>query len=160
MIDGLLAFIVDRLNTVLQDQEPRGEPQAIMGRLGGVQPAATENKIIVSIANIERETTTRGPNDHSGGRPTLNINLFVLVAANFDNYAQALRSLSTALTFFQSSPVMTPATSPGFPVGIDKLTIEFVNMSFQEASNLWTIRGSLYLPSFLLKLRATASAGP
>jgi hypothetical protein len=158
MIDKVLGFIVDRLDTVLQSQDPRSEPRAIMGRLGGAESAAAENKIIVSIANIER--ATQRPTNH-GGPPPLDINLFVLVAANFsDNYAEALKSLSAALAFFQSSPVMTPATSPGFPAGIDKLTIEFVNMSFQEASNLWTIRGSLYLPSFLLKLRATASAGP
>jgi Pvc16 N-terminal domain len=159
MIDKVLAFVVDRLDTMLQSQDPRSEPRAIMGRLGGAESAATENKIIVSIANIERETTQRPAN--RGGPPPLDINLFILVAANFsDDYAEALKALSAALAFFQSSPVMTPATSPGFPAGIERLTIEFVNMSLQEANNLWTIRGSLYLPSFLLKLRATASAGP
>ena len=158
MIDKVLAFVVDRLDTMLQSQEPRSEPRAIMGRLGGAELAAAENKIIVSIANIERETATQRPANR-GGPPPLDINLFILVAANFsDNYAEALKSLSAALAFFQSSPVMTPATSPGFPAGIERLTIEFVNMSLQEANNLWSVQA--YLPSFLLKLRATASAGP
>jgi hypothetical protein len=149
MIDKVLGFIVERLNTALQDQDPRSELPAIMGRLGGADSAWFENKIIVSLANIERETATQQAN-----------NLFILVAANFNdkNYAEALKSLSAALAFFQSSPVMTPATSPGLPAGIDKLTIEFVTMSFQEVNNLWAVRGSLYLPSFLLKLRTITSA--
>jgi hypothetical protein len=53
---------------------------------------------------------------------------------------------------------MTPAASPGLPDGIEKLTIEFVNLNFQEVNNLWTVRGSLYLPSFLLKLRTITFA--
>ena len=53
---------------------------------------------------------------------------------------------------------MTPGTSPDFPAGGEKWTIEFVNLSFQEVNNLWTVRGSLYLPSFLLKLRTLAIA--
>lgn len=155
MIDKVLGFTVDRLNAALQLREPSGEPHAIMARLGGAGSVMVENKIILSIANIERETGTQGANNPRGDRPPpLNINLFILVAANFgDNYAEGLKFLSAALAFFQSSPVMTPATFPDFPAGIERLTIEFVNLSFQDVNNLWTVRGSLYLPSFLLKLR-------
>jgi hypothetical protein len=158
MIDKALGFIVDRLEAVLQNQDRSSEPHAIMARLGGAESAVVENKIIVSIANIERETGTQGANNPRGDRtPPLNINLFILVAANFgDNYAEGLKQLSAALAFFQSSPVMTPATSPDFPSSIEKWTIEFVNLSFQEVNSLWTVRGSLYLPSFLLKLRTLA----
>jgi Pvc16 N-terminal domain len=156
MIDKVLGFIVERLNTVLQEQDPRGGRPATMGRLGGAESAMFENRIIVSLANIERETGTQRVNNlQSGKPPPLDVNLFILVAANFSDsdYAEALKSLSAALAFFQASPVMTPATSPGLPPGIERLTIEVVNMSFQEVNNLWTVRGSLYLPSFLLKLR-------
>jgi Pvc16 N-terminal domain len=160
MIDKALGFIVDKLEAALQNQNRSSEPHAIMARLGGAESAVVENKIILSIANIERETGTQGANNLLGDRtPPLNINLFILVAANFgDNYAEGLKQLSAALAFFQSSPVMTPATSPDFPAGIEKWTIEFVNLSFQEVNNLWTVKGSLYLPSFLLKLRTLAIA--
>ena len=161
MIDKVLGFIVERLNTALLEQDPRGERPAIMGPLGGAESAMFENKIIVSLANIERETgTQRANNLQSGKPPPLDVNLFILVAANFSDsdYAEALKSLSAALAFFQSSPVMTPATSPGLPAGIERLTIEVENMSFQEVNNLWTVRGSLYLPSFLLKLRTIAGS--
>jgi hypothetical protein len=79
MIDKVLGFIVERLNTALLDQDPRNERPAIMGRLGGAESAMFENKIIVSLVNIERETGTR--------------------------------------------------RAPGVPAGIEKLTIEVVNMS-------------------------------
>jgi hypothetical protein len=153
MIDRALVFIVDKLNEALQFQYPSSERHAIMGQLGGAESAALKNKIIVSIANLERETGPQGANNPLRPPPP-NINLFILVAANFgDYYAEGLKQLWAAMRFFQSRAVMTPATSPGFPDGIEKLTIEFVNLSFQEVNNLWTVRGSLYLPSFLLKLR-------
>jgi len=156
MIDKVLGFIVETLNAVLQEQDSRSERPAIMGRLGGAEAAMFENKIIVSLANIEQETATRRANNPQGRQPPLpDVNLLILVAANFsdNSYAEALKTLSAALAFFQSSPVMTPATSPGLPAGIERLTIDVVNMSFQELNDLWTLRGSLYLPSFLLKLR-------
>src|SRR5260370_23427017 len=149
MIDKALSFIVDKLEAALQNQDRSSEPHAIMARLGGAESAVVENKIIVSIANLERETGTQGANNPLGDRtPPLNINLFILVAANFgDNYAEGLKQLSAALAFFQSSPVMTPATSPDFPAGIEKWKLEVVHMGFQEVTNHSTSRVSLYLPS-------------
>ena len=159
MIDKVLGFVVDDLNATLQSQFPSGERRAVMGRIGGVESTALDNKIIVSIANLEREAgTARTNTPRGGGPPPLDINLFILVAANFGDYAEAAKFLSAALVFFQSRPVMTPATSPGFPAGIDRLTIEFVNLSLQDLNNLWSVRGSLYLPSFLLKLRTLTLA--
>jgi hypothetical protein len=160
MIDKALSFIVDRLNATLQMQFPSSKPHSVMGRIGGSESTALENKIILSVANLEQLTRTQGTNNPRGeGAPPLNINLFILVAANFgDNYAEALKFLSAALVFFHSSPVMSPATSPDFPADIEKLTIEFVNLSLQEVNNLWTVRGSLYLPSFVLKLTPLAMA--
>jgi Pvc16 N-terminal domain len=168
MIDKALAFILDRLNVALQHQYPSSEPHAVMADLGGPESAAFENKIILSVVNIERETGIQGagnvrPDSTGYNRifPPLNINLLILVAANYgDNYAEALKFLSSALAFFQSSLVLTPTTSSAFPAGLEKLTIEFVNMTLQELNSLWTMRGSLYLPSFLLKLRTlTISKG-
>jgi hypothetical protein len=160
MIDKVLGFIVDKLNAALQIQFPSGKPYVAMGRVGGAESTALENKIILSMANLEQETRTQGNNNPRGDGPQpLNINLFILVAANFgDNYAEALKFLSAALLFFHSSPVVTSATSPDFPADIEKLTIEFVNLSLQEVNNLWAVRGSLYLPSFLLKLTPITTA--
>jgi hypothetical protein len=159
MIDRVLGFIVDGLDAALQSQFPSSGSLAVMGRMGGGESPALENKVIVSVANLEREAGTERTNTpRGGGPPPLDFNLYILVAANFDNYAAALKFLSASVVFFQSRPVMTPATSPGFPAGIDRLTIEFVNLSLQDLSNLWTVRGSLYLPSFLLKLRTITLA--
>ena len=116
MIDKALSFIVDKLEAALQSQDPSSEPHAVMARLGGAESAVVENKVILSIANIERESGTQGANNLLGDRTSpLHINLFILVAANFgDNYAEGLKQLSAALAFFQSSPVMTPV-SPTCP---------------------------------------------
>ena len=161
MIDKALSFLIDRLNAALQQQFPSAEPRAIAAALGVPDAAPLENKIILSLANIERETGTQTPlnlrpdaTGYNKATAPLNVNLVVLVAANFnDNYGEALKLLSAALAFFQSLPVMTPANSPALPVGIERLSLELVNLSFQELNSLWAIQGSRYLPSFLLKLR-------
>src|SRR5271166_2727773 len=123
MIDKVLGFVVDRLNGALQYEYPSSEPRAVISDLGGPESAAVENKIVLSIANIERETgNQRGNNLRVSGTGysriplPLNVNLYILVSANFgDNYAEGLKLLSDALGFFHSSAVMTPATSPAFP---------------------------------------------
>jgi hypothetical protein len=166
MIDKVLGFLLDRLNAALQHQYPSGEPHAVSAGLGGPEAATLENKIVLSIANIERETGTQTPvnvrPDATGFNRTsapLNVNLLILVTANFgDNYGEALKLLSAALSFFQSSAVMTPTSASAFPVGLERLTVELVNLSIQELSSLWTIQGSRYLPSFLLKLRTVTIA--
>jgi hypothetical protein len=153
MIDKVLSFIAEKLNATLESQYPSSEPHAVMGQIGDISSTVLESKVIVSLANLEYETRIQRTNLSRGGPTPLPINIFILVVANFgDNYADALKFLSAALVYFHSSPVMTPATLSDFPTDIEKLTIEFVNLSLQEVSNLWTVRGSLYLPSFVLKL--------
>lgn len=165
MIDKALGFIVDRLNAALQQPFPSSEPHVVMADLNGTDAAKVENKVILSVANIERETGTQAPvnfrPDPSGYNksfPPLNINVLILVAASFANYAEALKFLSSTLAFFQSSMIMTPATAPNFPAGIDRLALDFVNVSVQELNSLWSIRGSQYLPSFLLRIRTVTLA--
>jgi hypothetical protein len=164
MIDKTLGFLLDRLNATLTRQFPGSEPHAVSAALGAAGTPAVDNKIVLSIVNIERETGTQSPvqvrADAKGFNRTsqpLNVNLLVLVAANFgDNYGEALKLLSGGLDFFQSLPIMTPANSPAFPAGLDKLSVELVNLSIGELNSLWSINGSRYLPSFLLKLRTVA----
>ena len=166
MIDKALGFILDRLNAALQHQFPAGEPHAVSAALGGPASATVDSKIVLTIANIERETGTQSPvnvrpdaTGYNRTSPPLNVNLYILVAANFgDNYAEAVKLLSGALGFFQSSTVMTPTNSPGFLAGLERLSVELVNLSLQELNSLWSIQGSRYLPSFMLKLRTVAIA--
>ncbi len=114
------------------------------------------NKLLVTLVNVERETAGGITFVHrsSGERltkssPPWQINLYVLVTAFFaeKQYGEGLRILSESLNYIQNHSVMN------VPPSNDTLTIEPVNLSFTELSNLWSICGGAYQPSILCKIR-------
>jgi hypothetical protein len=150
MIDQALSFILDELNVFLGTRFESNEPHAVLSPLvnqdGSVLPAI-ENKLVLSLVNVEREARDAG----TRAAPALNLNLYLQVSSNFGaNYMQSLQFLSAALEFFVERPVFS---APGLPAGIQSLTAEMVNLTIQDLQNLLSIAGSKYLPSALYKLR-------
>ncbi len=134
-----------------------------------VQVAAPENrngplpnKLLVTLVNVERETAAGISFAHrsAGERiarssPPWQVNLYVMVAALFaeKQYEEGLRVLSESMRYIQNHPVMT------FPPTNDTVTVEPVNLSLPELSNLWSICGGSYHPSILCKIRVLQLSG-
>ncbi len=169
MIDKTLTFLLGELNGFLGAKFPSSEPHAVLSALAnsdGSTPAVIENKLILSLMNVERETGAfsaprqgrpeAGPQLHFPA--PLNLNLYLLLASNFGpNYGETLKFLSSALGFFHANAVFTPANA-GFPRGLERLTIEMVNLNMQDLQNLWASTGSRYLPSAYYKTRVVSIA--
>jgi hypothetical protein len=164
MIDKTFAFLLDELNVFLKTRYPSAEPHAVLSCLlnqDGSVPPGIDNKLVLSLVNVERETAApsstmqpRGGGGYARVNPALNLNLYVLVAASFgNNYGEALKFLSATLAFFQSKPVFTAQTAPKFPKELEKLSFEMVSLDFQALNNLWSNLGGRYLPSVLYKAR-------
>ncbi len=165
MIDTALGFILAELNTFLGARVHSSEPLAVLSHLAnpdGTTPTGIENKLVLSLVNIEREAAApalgiKGGGEHgqySRRNPALNLNLSLLVCASFgNNYTEALRFLSIALSFFQARPNFTAQSSSAFPRELARLNIELVSLDTQALNNLWSILGAKYLPSALYKLR-------
>lgn len=128
----------------------------------GGQPTNISNKVVLTLANIERETSVN--NKGLGGRNELlvtvpvHLNLYVLICANFSSYAEALKLISSAVEFYQLNPVFNKNNSPDLPDGIDKILIDIENVTPHELSNMWGTLGSNYLPSILYKVRMVTIA--
>ncbi len=137
MIDKVLSLILDELNVFLSARLAGSEPHAVLSALveqDGTPPPQIENKLVLSLVNIERETAP-------------NLNIYLRVAANFGaNYIECLQFLSAALEFFQERPVFTAP-------GIDRLNVQMLNLTIQDLHSLWSISGSNYLPSVFYKVR-------
>jgi hypothetical protein len=93
-----------------------------------------------------------------GGReiwlpPPLKLNLILLFAGRFQQYDQALRTLSHILTFFQARPVFTTADNPGLPPGIERLAVDLVNYGPEQLNQMWACLGAKQLPSVVYRLR-------
>jgi hypothetical protein len=163
MIDKTLSFVLGELNGFLGTNFPSNEPHAVLSGLAnqdGSAPLGVENKIILSLTNVERETavspgpvTRPDPGAALRVSPPLSLNIFILVSSNFGSYVESLRFLSSSIGFLQAKPVFTPQNSAGFPRGLERLSIEMVNLNMSDLQNLWATMGGKYLPSVFYKLR-------
>lgn len=161
MVNRVLKVLVEEeLNQFLSRRQGGGTaPQARLGLLTQTDDAAGNNlgeMMVVSLVNLEQERTALNaplPRDSYKKRPPINLNLYLLFAANHSNYLTALEQLSNTIGFFQSKPLFTPENSPGLPAGVEKVTMELISLNFQELSNFWTAIGSNILPAAIYKLR-------
>jgi hypothetical protein len=165
MLERTLSFLADQLNAHLGARYPSSEPHAVLSSLiggDGTVPSGIENKVVLSLVNIEREVSAAGSGTQLRAEgegfirtnAPLNLNLYILAAASFaGNYDEALKLLSAVLGFFQGRQVFTVQNVAGFPRGLEKLTLEIVNLDLQGLNNLWGNIGGKYLPSVLYKAR-------
>lgn len=122
---------------------------------------ALEDHLILTLINVEEESTLRNnfPMQQIGSSfvtqsPTLFLNLYLLFAANFTQYREALKRIGYVIQFFQANKriaVSDPATGGPFD-----LYFTMHNIGFENLNNLWTVLGGKYLPSVLYKVRLVA----
>lgn len=164
MIDKALNFLQEELNNFLGQRFQSNENLVVQSALispDGTVPQEIENKVVLTLANIERESVANAASGSSAFlglssrvSPPLNINLYILVSANFGNkYAESIKFLAQSVTFFQAKPVFTAQGSAGFPRELERLSFELVNLDFSQLNNLWAAQGAKYLPSVVYKVR-------
>ena len=165
MIDKAMNFIVGEINGMLSSRFQSNENLAVLSSLAnpdGTLPPGIENKIVLTLINVEREASANGSSwpmrqlQEGFGRvsPPLGLNLLVLVTASFSsNYGEGLKVLSNVAGFFQGKPSFNAQSSATFPPGMEKLSLELVNLSIHEVNNVWSIMGAKYMPSIVYKVR-------
>ena len=164
MIEKSLIFLKNRINAYLKLKT--GEDNKInLTNLTDDNGKTIIKDIGFSLVNVEEERIFKNQNppvknidgSYSTVNPEVNLNLYVLVSANFGDketdYRESLKFLSYVVTFFQARNVFTPQNSPELDPAITKLTVELQNISFEAQNNLWASLGAKYMPSVLYKLR-------
>jgi hypothetical protein len=167
MIDTAIAQVAGQLNQALKRQFSVGEDLVAVCNLSeqdGTVATQAVNKVAAFLVNIERESVAGSGGGGGGGSSVLrlsaqaqpvHLNLLVMFAANFggSNYPEALKFLSSTVSFFQSRPVFNHQNAPDLDSRIDKLTLEIENLSLSDLSNLWGILSGKYVPSVLYRMR-------
>lgn len=162
MLYKALSFLTSELNDYFSRTYQLTEDRAVLS--GHVSPDGTPvtdivNKVSVSLVNLAPEATVRNLPPERAGKgelrlgPAIKLNLWVLFAASFSEYDEALKFLDSTLLFFQSRPVFTAQNSPRLDRDFDRLVLELETMTYHELSNLWGIVGSKYVPSVVYKVR-------
>jgi hypothetical protein len=88
--------------------------------------------------------------------PPLKLNLVLLFSGRFQQYAQALRTLSHIMSFFQARPLFTPSDSPALPEGLERVALDLLNYGPEQLNQMWTCFGAKHLPSVVYRLRLVA----
>lgn len=165
MIAKALMFITDILNQELEMSYGAMDKPVVASSLvnaDGSSTDTTENKIVISVVNIERETSmpastyvTDATKKYGKVAPPLHLNLYVLVAANYsaNNYLEANKMLSTVLGVLQANPFFSKQEYPNMQEPLEKLTFELFNVPINELSHIWSGIGAKYVPSVIYKIR-------
>jgi hypothetical protein len=166
MIDKALSFISNYLNQRMRMSFGLNDDRVVVGSLinpDGSLTSNIENKILLSVINLEHETTVKSSptlkhgssNSYLKSPQPVHLNIYLLVSANYDsgNYLEALKMLSTVIGEFQSQPYFTSQENPDLPKNINKLTLEIFNLPLNELSHIWSGIGAKYVPSIVYKMR-------
>lgn len=115
------------------------------------------NRVGITLVGMERETAggvsfqRRTVSDSSSAQsaPAWQINLNVLISVIFQEkqYEESLRLFSAVVAFIQKNN-MVRAASEGLA-----FSLEVVNLTMHELSNLWSICGENYYPSVVCRIR-------
>jgi hypothetical protein len=169
MIYSAVQHLASQLNAHLKVTSGASEDMVIVNSPvdpDGSVATNNTNKLILFLARVEKDTLAHplpGRTSSSASGKDLHtkplyINLYVMLAAHFGgvNYAEALKSLSKAVSFFQRQSSFDHQTSPDLDSRIEKLVLDIENFNFQELNNVWGLFGGRYLPSVCYRVRMIA----
>jgi hypothetical protein len=134
---------------------------------GGDNATKVENKVVLSLINIQEETTLKNAphfkirNDIAEyENPPVSLNLFILISGNCETYDKSLRSISKTIEFFQGKPVFSSAntvynrTNVAFDVfDYFKFHLKLFTPTFEQLNNIWGTLGGRQLPSVIYKIQ-------
>lgn len=163
MLDIALKFLIDELNTyILTRTDSNSAVVNISKVVDEAGKYAIDNDTVgAAIINIEEERTLKSHlpeyrninGQHVILEPELKLNLYILIAANFNHYNMSLKYLSWVLTYFQSHPYFTSETYPALDPCIQKLVVELQSLSYEQLNQIWAFIGGKQLPSVVYRVR-------
>jgi len=166
MISKALTFIADFLNHEIKMAYGIDENRVVLSSLispDGTISDSIENKIVISVVNLEHETIVKSLNNYVSGdnntfgklAPPVYLNVYLLISANYNsaNYIEALKMLSSVIGVFQANTYFTKERNPNMQLPLEKLTFEIFNLPINDLSHIWSGIGAKYVPSILYKVR-------
>lgn len=170
MLSQALQFTNDILDQFLKNQFGLDERKVVLNNLieaNGSVPQINQNKVVISLINIEKETARPFYNrsqklaegNYADINPSERYNLDLLISANFDDYGETLRFLNAVILFFQINNSPDARSFSTIPDGLVKLEFEIEKISYHQMQNLWTSMGAKYQPSVIYKLRLITIQG-
>ncbi|MGE8342677.1 MAG: Pvc16 family protein [Flavobacterium sp.] len=164
MIHQSLQFTNKLLGQFLKNRFALTEDKTVVNYLiepSGTLPKANQNKVVLSLINIEKETNQpfyiRNQKLESGNysnfNPTERYNIDLLISSNFDDYSESLKFLDAIIVFFQINNYIDASSSSSIPDGLSRLEFEYEKISYHQMHSLWTAMAAKYQPSIIYKMK-------
>lgn len=159
MIYFALKIIAESLNSYLKTKFALNKDKVVLSEIidKDSNDAATDrDKIALTLVNLQLEKNIQKTTYNNISNPPIHLNLFLLFSVYFGedgSYEEALKELSSIISFFQSNHVFNHQNTPDLHNNIDKLVFEFMNHDMQNLSYIWGMLGGKYVPSVLYKVR-------
>jgi hypothetical protein len=171
MMDQVLKFLANQLDSYLQRQQSNNSRNVVLGNVSLIgsneENGNLNNQVIISLVNVEEDRISRPVNNYVKvaqqnipqviyKNPPVFLNLDILFTAYYSDYQSSLLFLSYIIKFFQYQNVFTTLNAPDLPQQIDEVIFDLKTLSLQDLNNLWGILGSKYIPSVMYKVRLVA----
>ena len=165
MIAQAVTFLTALLDAHIDMRTQAKGPHVVCGSPVGhdaQSAAAVKEKLVLTLMHMQRETVSGHAAPHlrktqrgfAQSLPPLHLNLSLLISANFpEDYERGLRLLSSAIGFFQVHPVFHARNAPDLPEGFERLTVEWQDISFNDAQTMWSTLGGVHMPAALYRIR-------
>lgn len=164
MIDLALGLVVQRLNSHLTARYGVSDELVSIAPLvdaEGKPTADARNRLVIFLTNIAQDSTPRAAAGSRGSvqmmqAQPIHLDIYFMLASAYDaeTYSEGLKLISSALTYFQANPVMTPRNTPDMPQGLSQLSLDIANLKVEEMGQMWGNLGGRYVPSVMFKMRS------
>jgi hypothetical protein len=168
LIANAMQSVGHSLNDFLLNKIDRPDDWLVLSNVidhDGKVVGLTEGKLVMSLINLQQETTistyrssvpSRG-GDYVNVAAPLYLNMEILFYANSAgsnaDYLASLNLISAVIGFFQANPVFTRDALPALDPAIDKLAFEFLTLDLTTLSYVMGLMGTKYLPCVMYKVR-------
>lgn len=164
MLEKALQFTRDVLDRYLRNKFGLSDSAVVINNVinpNGEVPQKNQNKIVISLLNIEQETNKqfygRNQRQRSGSfadvNPMERYNLDVLFSSNFSDYGETLKFLNATIEFFQANVSIDRGNFASLPEGMNRLDFDIEQITYHQMHSLWSAMGAKYQPSVIYKTR-------
>lgn len=160
MIDKAVTFLQRHLNHKLRGDAT--QDRVVLARVEKDYVHLALESVTIILVGIEPDPIARSADPYrattwSGGAgpvpPELRLNLYLLFAARFESYENALGYLSRVIRYFQQNPVLALQNAPEMDPEIDKLALELWDLPFTQQNDVWGTLKVAAVPSALYRVR-------
>ena len=162
MINNVVEYVVSQLNDHIKSLTGEQQDSVVAASLvkpDGQPNQKAEEKVAVAVVNVETDRVyhsvetivRRADGTNAAVHPEIQINLYLLFAANLAQYVEALKAISRVIAFFQRNPAVEYGSIPVPGNPKRRIVFELFSPTFEQQNHLWGAMGTKYVPSVLYK---------